>query len=86
MIILYDMEEKEAAPAATMFTEKGWTNVFMLSGGLKAFAEKHPFYVEGRLPTPPPSPLATKSASSPPRACHALLALVRASRGRWFPI
>lgn len=33
MIIVYGNEEKLAASTATMFVQKGWENVFMLSGG-----------------------------------------------------
>lgn len=46
----------QAIPAATMFADKGWDNVYLLSGGLRVFAEKHPFWIEGDLPEPPISP------------------------------
>ena len=51
MIIVYGNEEKLAASTATMFVQKGWENVFMLSGG-----EQGQTVVGRRQPLTPPPP------------------------------
>jgi len=33
MIIVYDDDEKIAAGVATLFVQKGWENVYLMSGG-----------------------------------------------------
>ncbi|NXL68255.1 CEP41 protein, partial [Chordeiles acutipennis] len=42
IIILYDNDERLASQAATTMCERGFENVFMLSGGLKVLAQKIP--------------------------------------------
>ncbi|XP_063782822.1 centrosomal protein of 41 kDa isoform X2 [Pseudophryne corroboree] len=42
IIILYDEDERIASQAATTMCERGFENVFMLSGGLKVIAQKFP--------------------------------------------
>ncbi|KAJ8269041.1 hypothetical protein COCON_G00116480 [Conger conger] len=42
IIILYDEDERIASIAATTMFERGFENVFMLSGGLKVIAQKFP--------------------------------------------
>ncbi|XP_030072844.1 centrosomal protein of 41 kDa isoform X2 [Microcaecilia unicolor] len=42
IIILYDEDERIASQAATTMCERGFENVFMLSGGLKIIAQKFP--------------------------------------------
>ncbi|KAJ8381852.1 hypothetical protein SKAU_G00026300 [Synaphobranchus kaupii] len=42
IIILYDEDERMASIAATTMFERGFENVFMLSGGLKVIAQKFP--------------------------------------------
>jgi centrosomal protein CEP41 len=50
VIVLYDMDDRMGRNVATMFTEKGYENIFLLTGGLDLFATKCPTLVEGRLP------------------------------------
>lgn len=50
VIVLYDMDDRMGRNVATMFTEKGYENIFLLTGGLELFATKCPTLVEGRLP------------------------------------
>merc|ERR1711907_281896 len=50
MIIIYDDDERIAAPAGKLFVEKGVENVYILSGGLRKFCDKHEEFVLG---TPP---------------------------------
>lgn len=33
MIIVYDDDEKVASGVATLFVQKGWENIYMMSGG-----------------------------------------------------
>ncbi|RXM99165.1 Coatomer subunit gamma-2 [Acipenser ruthenus] len=42
IIILYDEDERVASQAATTMCERGFENLFMLSGGLKVIAQKFP--------------------------------------------
>ncbi|KAJ8395699.1 hypothetical protein AAFF_G00029360 [Aldrovandia affinis] len=42
IIILYDEDERIASVAATTMFERGFENVFMLSGGLRVIAQKFP--------------------------------------------
>ncbi|XP_072257938.1 centrosomal protein of 41 kDa [Pyxicephalus adspersus] len=42
IIILYDEDERIASLAATTICERGFENLFMLSGGLKVIAQKFP--------------------------------------------
>ncbi|XP_066505462.1 centrosomal protein of 41 kDa [Hoplias malabaricus] len=42
IIILYDEDERIASQAATTMCERGFENLFMLSGGLKVIAQKIP--------------------------------------------
>ncbi|XP_065510918.1 centrosomal protein of 41 kDa [Caloenas nicobarica] len=51
IIILYDNDERLASQAATTMCERGFENVFMLSGGLKVIAQKVPEgLVTGSIP------------------------------------
>ncbi|NXP53813.1 CEP41 protein, partial [Heliornis fulica] len=51
IIILYDNDERLASQAATTMCERGFENLFMLSGGLKVLAQKIPEgLVTGTLP------------------------------------
>ncbi|KFP04374.1 Centrosomal protein of 41 kDa, partial [Calypte anna] len=68
IIILYDNDERLASQAATTMCERGFENLFMLSGGLKVLAQKIPEgLVTGSLPescqVPPPSGSARKRSS-----------------------
>lgn len=46
MLILYDNDERVAAPAAALMIQKGWENVYVLSGG--KFLAPRRFCVHGR--------------------------------------
>ncbi|XP_054034875.1 centrosomal protein of 41 kDa [Dryobates pubescens] len=51
IIILYDNDERLASQAATTMCERGFENLFMLSGGLKVLAQKIPEgLITGSLP------------------------------------
>ncbi|KAG7455771.1 hypothetical protein MATL_G00244630 [Megalops atlanticus] len=52
IIIVYDEDERIASVAATTMCERGFENVFMLSGGLRVIAKKFPEgMTTGSLPT-----------------------------------
>jgi hypothetical protein len=61
VIVIYHDDDVQAAPVASLLIEKGVDNVFVLSGGLKRFAEVHPDRLSADLPprllqqTPPSS-------------------------------
>merc|ERR1711865_500736 len=59
-IILYEDSERTACEAANLLSQKGFDNIFVLSGGFREFALSFSDCCEGELPLPP-SP--TKSQS-----------------------
>ncbi|XP_055974367.1 centrosomal protein of 41 kDa [Sorex fumeus] len=73
IIILYDDDERLASQAATTMCERGFENLFMLSGGLKVLAQKFPEgLITGSLPVsclqthPPGSARKRASPKVPP--------------------
>jgi len=53
LIIVYMNDERKGCAAANLFSEKGYENVFLLSGGIEAFNEEFNYLVEGRdVPKP----------------------------------
>uniref|UniRef100_A0A8B9V5N2 Rhodanese domain-containing protein n=2 Tax=Anas zonorhyncha TaxID=75864 RepID=A0A8B9V5N2_9AVES len=72
IIILYDDDERLASQAATTMCERGFENLFMLSGGLKVLAQKIPEgLVTGSLPpscqgAAPPGSARKKAAPKAP--------------------
>ncbi|NXJ83909.1 CEP41 protein, partial [Trogon melanurus] len=73
IIILYDNDERLASQAATTMCERGFENLFMLSGGLKVLAQKIPEgLITGSLPVccqvaaPPGSARRRTSPKVPP--------------------
>lgn len=49
-IIVYGLDEKEGIPAISTFTDKGFDNVYLLSGGIEKFAISFTKLIEGTLP------------------------------------
>lgn len=47
MIIIYSKEERSGMQAATLFSEKGFENVFLLSGGIEEFTKLYPEMCDG---------------------------------------
>ena len=47
MIIMYHKDERNGIPYANNFFQKGYDNVFFLSGGIEEFAKNYPDYLEG---------------------------------------
>jgi len=47
MIILYHNDERNGIPYANNFYQKGYDNVYFLSGGIEEFAKNYPDYLEG---------------------------------------
>ena len=48
MIILYHKDERNGIPYANNFFQKGYDNVYFLSGGIEEFAKNFPEYLEGQ--------------------------------------
>ncbi|KAJ8002730.1 hypothetical protein DPEC_G00161980 [Dallia pectoralis] len=69
IIIVYDEDERIAAQAATTMCERGFENLFMLSGGLKVIAQKFPTgMTTGSFPKscfPSPTSTAGRKRSTP---------------------
>ncbi|XP_039988511.1 centrosomal protein of 41 kDa isoform X2 [Xiphias gladius] len=66
IIIVYDEDERIASQAATTMCERGFENLFMLSGGLKVIAQKFPEgMTTGSLP---PSCLSSPTSSKGKRS------------------
>ncbi|XP_016160233.1 PREDICTED: centrosomal protein of 41 kDa [Ficedula albicollis] len=70
IIIVYDNDERLASQAATTMCERGFENLFMLSGGLKVLAQKIPEgLITGTLPVScqVPAPTGTARRKTAPR-------------------
>ena len=79
LIVVYGDDEREAAVAATRFAEKGYDNVFVLSGGLRAFGQRHPEFVEGAPLPPLPGQQQQQQQQQKPAAAAAAAAAARSS-------
>ena len=58
LIIVYMNDERKGCAAANLMTEKGYENVFLLSGGIEQFNEEFHQLVEGREVPKPKSQIA----------------------------
>ena len=67
VIIIYDNDERAAAPCATCFMEKGYDNIIMVTGGLEAFAESHSESLVGIIPPSLEDAIARRQGVSPKR-------------------
>ena len=47
IIIMYHFDEKNGIPYANNFYQKGYDNVYFLSGGIEEFEKYHPDYLDG---------------------------------------
>uniref|UniRef100_A0A8C9ZBQ4 Centrosomal protein 41 n=1 Tax=Sander lucioperca TaxID=283035 RepID=A0A8C9ZBQ4_SANLU len=69
IIIVYDEDERIASQAATVMCERGFENLFLLSGGLKVIAQRFPEgLTTGCIPTSclsSPTPKGKKSSVPP---------------------
>ncbi|ETV87566.1 hypothetical protein H257_01094 [Aphanomyces astaci] len=63
LIVLYCLDEKLSIQSANLLGQKGFDNIYVLSGGLMEYAALYPHHVEG---TPPPRPKA-RDAKKPAR-------------------
>lgn len=53
-IIVYAWDERPGVEAAQKFAERGYENVYLLSGGVEDFCRAFPQLIEGDLPDLPP--------------------------------
>ncbi|XP_028305034.1 centrosomal protein of 41 kDa [Gouania willdenowi] len=73
IIIVYDEDELIASQVATMMCQRGFENVFLLSGGLRVIAQKFPCgLTTGSIPASPPSSKVKRRPTSqkPPMAAE----------------
>ena len=47
MIIVYHNDERSGVPYAGLLFQKGYDNIYFLSGGIEEFVKKYPEYIEG---------------------------------------
>lgn len=81
IIIVYDEDERTASQAATTMCERGFENLFMLSGGLKVVAQKFPgSFVTGSLP---PQCLSPSDSVKGKRCAAPLQTLETRAERRW---
>ena len=50
VIVVYDLDDRMARNVATMFTEKGYENIFLMTGGMERFNVLHSALLVGQLP------------------------------------
>lgn len=62
LIIVYMFDERQGSQYAQLFSEKGYENVFLLSGGCEEFLEKFSDLCEGRSVPVPKSKVAQDQA------------------------
>uniref|UniRef100_UPI0037E95EC7 centrosomal protein of 41 kDa n=1 Tax=Semicossyphus pulcher TaxID=241346 RepID=UPI0037E95EC7 len=81
IIIVYDEDERIASQAATTMCERGFENLFMLSGGLKVIAQKFPeSMTTGSIPT---SCLSSPTSSRRKKSSVQPQSLQQAAEKRW---
>jgi centrosomal protein CEP41 len=47
LIIIYSKDERSGIPYATLLIQKGFENIYFLSGGIEDFVTKHPEWCDG---------------------------------------
>lgn len=52
LVILYDLDDKAVAQTAHTLVQRGFDNIYVLSGGLVDYADEFPDHIEG-TPLPP---------------------------------
>lgn len=63
LIVVYMFDERQGTQYAQMFTEKGFDNLYLLSGGCEEFLEKFSDLCEGRQVPIPKSKIAADEAA-----------------------
>ncbi len=48
MIIVYSSDERKGVESSHLFAQKGYENIFLVSGGFEKFAEEFPGMLEGK--------------------------------------
>ena len=48
LIVIYMSDERKGTQVAQVFFEKGYENVYLISGGIEQFAEDFPHLIEGK--------------------------------------
>ena len=63
--MIYLSDERKGVEYAKLFTEKGFDNIYLLSGGFEEFAEKYPKLLEGKKAAAYQAKAAPKETGSP---------------------
>lgn len=64
LIVVYMLDERQGTQYAQQFTEKGFDNLYLLSGGCEEFLEKYSELCEGRQVPVPKSKIAADQAKA----------------------
>jgi len=64
LIVLYDEDERFASACAELMFQKGFDNVFVVTGGIRRVLDKVPYLVQGSLSSPGKSNYASSVAGS----------------------
>ena len=51
-IIIYNFDERTGIPVASIFYDKGYDNIYLMSGGIEEFVQLHHHLVEGEKVPP----------------------------------
>ena len=49
LIVIYMSDERKGTQVAQVFFEKGYENVYLVSGGIEKFSEDFPYLCEGKV-------------------------------------
>ena len=64
LIVLYMLDERAGTAVAKLLAEKGYDNLYLLSGGIEHFQTEFPDLIEGAA-IPPPKPISQKENKKP---------------------
>lgn len=64
-VVIYDIDDKLTAKTTAMLVEKGWENVYALSGGFEEICESYPELLDGEVPISLHEKMSTASRNTP---------------------
>mmetsp|Transcript_15118 Transcript_15118/g.24058 ORF Transcript_15118/g.24058 Transcript_15118/m.24058 type:complete len:80 (-) Transcript_15118:68-307(-) len=64
LLVVYSTNEQSTAAVAKLLAEKGWENVYALSGGFEEIAQSYPEVLEGDVPDRPATGGTVRSGAS----------------------
>ncbi|EEY70422.1 sporangia induced conserved hypothetical protein [Phytophthora infestans T30-4] len=81
LIIIYDLDDKTVAQTAHTLVQRGFDNIYVLTGGLLDFADEYPEHIEGTPLPPKPVDLAKKNTKRDVHRGSSALSSTRSVRG-----